>query len=159
DTTKQFNLGGNHTFAIGYQYQRGEYTGIRDRSGPKFTVPATNADGTYTTPASAAGQSLNAAFSLRPAGASCTLCPRVMRNGVLVPVYLRQDRGEFGTPAFDTKNAYNAYYAQDTWRMGKHVTWLLGIRGEQERLEGNPGSQGRVAYSFTGQWSPRLGVT
>jgi hypothetical protein len=159
DTTKQFNLGGNHTFAIGFQYQRGEYSGTRDRSGPKFTVPATNVDGTYTTPASAAGQPLNAAFSLRPAGASCTLCPLVNRGGLLVPIYLRQDRGEFGTPAFDTFNKYSAYYAQDTWRMGKHVTWLLGIRGEQERIEGNPGSQGRVAYSFTGQWSPRLGVT
>jgi hypothetical protein len=28
------------------QYQRGEYSGIRDRSGPRFTVPATNTDGT-----------------------------------------------------------------------------------------------------------------
>jgi hypothetical protein len=84
----------------------------------------------------------------------------VSRNGVLVPVYLRQDRGEFGTPVFDTFSKYNAYYAQDTWRMGKRLTVLLGLRGEQERLEGNPGSTGkRVAYSFTGQWSPRLGVT
>lgn len=159
DTTKQFSLAGNHTFGIGYQYQRGEYTGTRDRSGPHYTVPATNVNGTYNS-GSAAGQPLNAAWSLRRAAASCTLCPLVNRAGVLVPVYLRQDRGEFGTPAFDTFNTYNAYYAQDTWRMGRKVTWLLGIRGEQERIEGNPGSTGdRVAYSFTGQWSPRLGVT
>ncbi|HEY2944940.1 MAG TPA: TonB-dependent receptor [Vicinamibacteria bacterium] len=158
DTTKQFSLAGNHTFGIGYQYQRGEYSGTRDRSGPHYTVPATNVNGTYN-PGSAAGQSLNAAWSLRLASASCTLCPLVSRDGVLVPVYLRQDRGEFGQPSFDTFNNYNAYYAQDTWRMGRKLTLLLGVRGEQERIEGNPGSAGRVAYSFTGQWSPRLGVT
>src|SRR5262249_52324349 len=88
DTTKPFNLAGNHTFGIGFQYQRGEYSGTRDRSGPKFAVPATNVDGTYTSPAAYAGQPLNAAFSLRLAGASCTLCPLVSRNGELVPVYL-----------------------------------------------------------------------
>jgi carboxypeptidase family protein/TonB-dependent receptor-like protein len=160
DTTKQFSLLGNHTFSVGYQFQHGEYSGTRDRSGEHFVVPATNVDGTYTTSAAYAGQPLNATWSLRPAGASCTLCPLVSRNGVLVPVYLRQDRGEFGTPVFDTFSKYNAYYAQDTWRMGKRLTVLLGLRGEQERLEGNPGSTGkRVAYSFTGQWSPRLGVT
>ncbi len=160
DTTKQFSLAGNHSFSLGYQYQHGSYSGTRDRSGPHYTVPGTNANGSWVpTIPSAVGQDLNATWSLRPAGASCTLCPLVNRNGVLVPVYLRQDRGEFGQPSFDTFNSYHAYYAQDTWRMGKRLTLLLGLRGEQERIQGNPGSQGRVAYSFTGQWSPRVGVT
>jgi Carboxypeptidase regulatory-like domain/TonB dependent receptor-like, beta-barrel len=160
DTTKQFSFVGNHTFAVGYQYQKGEYSGTRDRTGPHYEVPATNANGSYATPSAFVGQPLNAAWSLRPAASSCTLCPLVNRGGVLVPVYLSQDRGEFGQPVFDTFNNYNAYYAQDTWRMGKKVTLLLGLRGEQERIEGNPGSTGkRVSYSFTGQWSPRLGIT
>ena len=70
DTTKQFTAGGDHSFSVGYQFQRGEYSGIRDRSGPKFTVPATNADGSFVTPDFAVGQPLNAAFSLRRAPAS-----------------------------------------------------------------------------------------
>ena len=161
DTTKQFSLAGNHSFAIGYQYQRGEYSGTRDRTGPHYVVPSNNAGGTWVpTIPSAVGQPTNAAWSLRRAAATCTLCPLVDRGGVLVPVYLQQDRGEFGEPNFDTFNTYHAYYAQDTWRLGKKLTLLLGVRGEQERIQGNPGSTGdRVAYSFTGQWSPRLGVT
>ena len=160
DTTKQFSLGGDHSFAIGYQFQRGEYSGLRDRSGPRFTVPATNTDGTFITPDFAAGEPLNASFSLRLAGASCVLCPLVERNGALVPVYLRQDRGEFGRAGFETFSNYHAYYAQDTWRMGRKLTLLLGVRGEQERLLGNPGPSGdQIHYSFTGQWSPRLGMT
>src|SRR5207245_10459133 len=150
-----------HASPTGDHCQYGRDTGTRDRSGPHYTVPATNVNGTWVpTLASAAGQSLNAAWSLRLASASCTLCPLVNRGGVLVPVYLRQDRGEFGQPSFDTFNKYNAYYAQDTWRIERRVTLLLGVRGEQERIEGNPGSTGqRVAYSLPGQWSPRLGAT
>ncbi len=161
DTTKQFELAGSHTFAIGYQYQYGKYSGIRDRSGPHYTVPATNINGTYRPLGAAAGQPLNAAFSLRLANASCTQCALVVRNGVLVPIFLQQDRGEWGSGnEFDTFSKYNAYYAQDTWRLGKKLTLLLGVRGEQERLEGSPNPEGeRVAYSFTGQWSPRLGLT
>jgi outer membrane receptor for ferrienterochelin and colicin len=160
DTTKQFSLAGAHSFSIGYQFQHGLYSGTRDRSGPRFAVPATNADGTFITPGFAAGEPLNAAFSLRLAPASCVLCPLVQRDGVLVPVYLRQDRGEFGLAQFDTSSDYHAYYAQDTWRMGKKLTLLLGVRGEQERIIGNPGPSGdRIHYSFTGQWSPRLGLT
>ncbi len=159
DTTKQFSLAGSHTFSVGYQYQKGEYSFVRDRSGAKFALPAQNVDGTYHTPASFAGQPLNATFSLRPAAASCALCPRVLRDGVLVPIYLRQDRGEFGpTNSGDTHNIYNAYYAQDTWRLGKRVTLLLGVRGEQEKIVGDEQS-GPVSFSFTGQWSPRLGIT
>ncbi len=97
DTTKQFSLGGNHSFSVGYQYQHGSYSGTRDRSGPHFTVPATNANGTFN-PGAAAGQSLNAAWSLRLAGASCTLCPLVERNGVLVPRGLQLHRPVVAAP-------------------------------------------------------------
>jgi len=162
DTTKQFAAGGDHSFSVGYQYQRGEYSGIRDRSGPRFDVPATNTDGTFVTPDFAAGQPLNAAFSLRLAPASCVLCPMVERDGVLVPVYLRQDRGEFGRAAFDTNSTYHAMYGQDTWRVGKKLTLLLGVRWEKEELVGNPGPSGERVNSqgsFDSQWSPRVGFT
>jgi hypothetical protein len=50
---------------------------------------------------------------------------------------------------------------QDTWRVNRYVTALLGLRTEQERLIGSPNSVtgDRYAYSFTGQYAPRLGVT
>jgi hypothetical protein len=78
----------------------------------------------------------------------------------LVPVRLQVIRAEFGQPSFTTFSDYHAAYIQDTWRFGKYVTGLLGLRWEQERLTGSPGPSGaRAAYSFTGQWAPRLGVT
>ena len=71
--------------------------GIRDRSGPQYTVPATNADGTTVTLGVGGGPAAERGL-LAPPGAArrCTLCPLVTRDGVLVPVFLRQDRGEFG---------------------------------------------------------------
>src|SRR5260370_16105628 len=69
-------------------------------------------------------------------------------------VVLRQDRGEFGSTSFKTQSKYNAGYIQDTWRVNKYVTALLGLRMEQERIIGQ-----NIAYSFTDQWAPRLGVT
>ena len=64
-------------------------------------------------------------------------------------------------PNFDTRGNYNAGYVQDTWRINKYVTALLGLRTEQERVIGSPNSVtgDRYAYSFTDQWAPRLGVT
>jgi Carboxypeptidase regulatory-like domain len=170
DTSKRATIWGEHTFAVGYQYQRAFYDGLRDRSGPKYTIPATNADGTLTIPAGVAGQPLNAQFRLRLAGASCTLCPLMLIPGNtqsigfgtgVQRVFLQQFRGEFGNPVFDTQSNYHAAYAQDTWRLNRFITALIGYRWEQERVIGAilPESGKRNAYSFTGQWSPRLGVT
>jgi hypothetical protein len=166
---------GSHNLGIGYQYQKGLYSGLRDRSGPHYTVPAANADGTPLTSlaggaAAAIGQPLNVAWGLRLQAASCTLCPLMLIPGDTTDigfgagwrrVSLLQTRGEYGEPVFDTFNKYHAYYAQDTWRFNKYVTAIFGIRGEQERIIGNPGpiSGERIAYSFTGQWAPRIGVT
>ena len=157
---------GTHTATLGYQYQRGYYAGTRDRSGPHYTVPATNADGTSLAAGNigagpAIGGNLNAQWSLRiaPGGAAttCTLCPimTIPGRGDL-PVYLRQDRGEYGAPVFNTRSNYNAFYGQDVIRFNKHLTANVGLRNEQERIIGN---QGAVAYSFTDNWAPRLGFT
>src|SRR5262245_51349507 len=173
DTQKQKNIWGSHTFALGYQYQRGFYSGTRDRSGPKFALPGTNFEGKAISgvPASAIGQPLNAAFSLRLQGESCNLCPVLAISGDITNptglgvglrrVSLQQTRGEFGNPVFDTQSNYHAAYAQDTWRINRFITALLGYRWEQERVIGAilPQSGKRNAYSFTGQWSPRFGVT
>ncbi|MBO0798037.1 MAG: hypothetical protein J2P31_04370, partial [Blastocatellia bacterium] len=171
DTQKRAAFLGEHTFGAGYTYQKAFYEGLRDRSGPKYTIPATNADGTLDTiPASIAGQPLNAQFRLRRASDvtdECTLCPLMMipnpETNVLVPtpVALQQIRGEFGNPVFDTRGSYNAAYLQDTWKINRYVTALLGYRWEQEQVIGAilPQSGTRNAYTFTGQWSPRFGVT
>jgi len=169
DVSKQASLLGTHTFKVGYTYQRGSYAGTRDRSGPKFVVPATNADGTLAVNPLAVGQPLNATFRLRLQSASCTLCPLLAIPGNttnigfgpgVARVSLQQDRGEFGNPNFDTFSKYHAAYVQDTYRINRFVTALLGLRMEQERLVGSPGTGGRRnAYSLTDNYAPRLGVT
>ncbi len=70
------------------------------------------------------------------------------------------DRGEFGNTTFKTQSNYHAAYFQDTWRFNKYVTAIIGFRTEQERLIGSPDAAGvKSGYSFTGQLSPRIGVT
>jgi hypothetical protein len=161
DTQKQVSFWGKHTAGIGYQFQRSFYSGVRDRSGPKFIVPTNNTTGTFPINPAAAGQPLNGAFNLFVAPASCTLCPFMTIPGVGDrQVYLSQNRGEFGGAAFETESKFHAAYAQDTWELNKYITALLGYRWEQERLVGAPGVTGeRLNYTFTGNWSPRFGVT
>ncbi|MGB7926356.1 MAG: TonB-dependent receptor [Pyrinomonadaceae bacterium] len=179
DGTKQASFLGAHTFGIGYQYQRGFYSGLRDRSGPKFTFTQELADAIGGAPPGAVGSLLNATFSLFSTDG--------IQNNPIYPfleipgrgfrrVYLRQDRGEYGDTNFDTQSNYHAAYIQDTWRFNKYVTAIVGLRWEQEQVVGSalapeevqvinttngtnlaPGF--RSSYTFTGQFSPRIGVT
>jgi hypothetical protein len=177
DSTKTVSFLGQHSFGVGYQYQRGFYSGTRDRSGPRFTIPATNADGLslatlFPATAPAIGQTVNSAWTLRIADDAdptvCPLCPVFSIPGATDiglgagnrRIFLRQDRGEYGNASFETQSDYQAGYIQDTWRINRFITALGGIRWEQERLLGSPGSTGdRVHFSFTGNWAPRVGVT
>jgi Carboxypeptidase regulatory-like domain len=171
DTQKQASFLGAHTLGAGYNFQRAFYSGIWDRSGPKFIVPATNVDGTpisSPTIGSAAagvaiGQTVNAQWELFRADgprAGCDLCPLLNIGGVDVPAVLRQDRGEYGNRNYMTESKYHSAYVQDTWRINRFVTALLGYRWEQERLVGKPSAFGdRINYVFSGNWSPRFGVT
>jgi len=173
DTTKTLSFLGSHSIGIGYQFQRGFYSGVRSYSGPTYTIPATNASGVpvgdLSGDPSVVGQTVDAAWSLRTADpVSCTLCPIMFIPGAtdigLGPgnrrVFLRQDRGEYGNPVFDTSSDYHAAYAQDTWRFNRFVTGLIGIRWEQEKMIGSPSATGnRVHYTFTDQWAPRIGFT
>ncbi|HEX8071551.1 MAG TPA: TonB-dependent receptor [Pyrinomonadaceae bacterium] len=167
DTTKQVSFWGTHTFGAGYQYQRSLYSGSRLRSGPRYAIPAANATGTPLTTlvpgsAFAVGQMFNAQFRVRAAGAGCTLCPLLAVPGVGdVRVSLQLYRGEFGPEDFNTRSDYHAGYVQDTWRVNKYITAVVGLRAEQERLQGSPDATTgrRYSYTFTDQWAPRLGVT
>ena len=163
NTAKIVNRWGQHTFGVGYTYQRSLYSGSRERSGPRFAIPSANAIGTPAAelgiPGFAVGQQFNVQFRLR-AQAGCDLCPLYDVRGTQVPVSLQVFRGEFGPPTFDTRANYNAGYVQDTWRINRYVTALAGLRMEQERIIGSPNSttNARYGYSFTGQYAPRLGV-
>ncbi|HEV8134438.1 MAG TPA: carboxypeptidase regulatory-like domain-containing protein, partial [Pyrinomonadaceae bacterium] len=156
--SKIHNMWGQHTLGLGYTFQRGSYTGTRDRSGPKVTVPTGNG--------LASGQTANIQLRLRfrpnDAGGLLPLFPVALDNGTtsLLPVRLQVIRGEFGDTNFTTFSNYHATYAQDTWRFNKYITGLFGLRWEQEQLNGSPGSSGnRVHYTLTDNWAPRLGVT
>jgi len=163
--SKIHNLWGQHTLGLGYTFQRGNYSGTRDRSGPKVTIP------NITTGAGnngiAAGQTANIQLRLRfrstDSGGLLPLFPVALDNGTtaLVPVRLQVIRGEFGDTNFSTFSNYHATYAQDTWRFSKYITGLFGLRWEQEQLNGSPGlaSGNRVHYTLTDNWAPRLGVT
>ena len=167
DTSKQVSLFGTHTLGMGYQYQRVLYSGRLDTSGPQYTIPASNATGVPLADiagpgiASVVGQKLRASFNLITAASSCTLCPFLNIPGVGDRRVFLQGGGTVYDPVFDTRSNYHAGYVQDTWRFNRHVTAMLGLRAEQERLIGSPGAATgkRLAYSFTGQWAPRLGVT
>ena len=157
---KTKSLWGQHTASLGYTFQRGIYNGTRDRSGPKWTIPATGSNGI------AGGQTTNVQFRLRyrasTAGGTLPLFPITLSNGAtaLVPVRLQVIRAEFGNPTFTTLSNYHAAYAADTWRFNKYITGLFGMRWEQEKMVGSPGSNGvRAHYTLTDQWAPRLGVT
>jgi hypothetical protein len=165
DGTKLINRWGQHNVGIGYQFQRSLYSGSRERSGPRYPIPATNASGIPITElggtTASIGQPFNVHFRLRSQNAACVLCPRLNVRGTDVPVSLQVYRGEFGPPSFDTFGNYHAGYVMDTWRVNKYINAILGLRWEQEKVVGSPNAttQTRYHYTFTDQWAPRLGVT
>lgn len=161
--SKIVSFWGQHTMGVGYTYQRGNYSGTRDRSGPRVTIPEGNGI--------ASGQTANVQLRLRfrPSATvggvdnTLPLFPVLLANGQtsLVPVRLQVIRAEFGDTSFSTKSNYHAAYAQDTWRFNKYVTGLFGVRWESEEMVGSPGATtgNRIHYWLTGNWAPRLGVT
>jgi Carboxypeptidase regulatory-like domain len=156
--SKIHDMWGQHTLGLGYTFQRGLYDGIRDRSGPKVTIPTGNGIASGET----ANLQLRLRFRSNDAGGLLPLFPVQLDNGTtaMVPVRLQVIRAEFGDPSFSTYSNYHAWYAQDVWKFNKYITGLFGLRWEQEQLNGDPGSSGnRVHYTLTGNWAPRLGVT
>src|SRR5262249_3969457 len=70
---------GEHTLGIGYTFQRGNYDGTRDNSGPKITIPNLPINSI------AAGLPANASFRLRfrksTSGGVLPLFPLLLSNG------------------------------------------------------------------------------
>ncbi len=83
DTQKIVHALGTHTFSVGYRYERPNYTDFETASGGRFPVPNTNINGddylgcTAGDPTCPKGGTVFIwSGTLRPAPASCTLCPR-----------------------------------------------------------------------------------
>ena len=159
DTQKVVNKFGNHTFSIGYNYERNYYAGQSLRPGPRFTITDAMSIASVRD-TSIAGLTDNGAFQLR----------RVANTGVwanvpgfgLAEVALLQTRGTFSDPSFTTAGRYHAAYGNDTWAIGRHITVNAGYRWEQQYMLGSPytlsGQNFHVHYTYNDNWSPRFGL-
>ncbi len=163
---------GSHSFSIGYEFDRAIYDLLKGYSGPSFSFPTTNDIG-VATPADVAGQTTNAAFRLRavPQAVDASGNPVVGANGQPVyacgpplcpiftgplgsgPVYLQQNRGIYSNPQAYTSVSYHQIYGNDDWTINKRVTLNLGVRWDEEQLNGVV-----QQYVFNDNWSPRLGI-
>ena len=162
DISKSVHKLGEHTFSLGYGWEKAGYKGGRQYSGGAVPVPGVNEDGTaLNINAAVPGQLANAEWYLRTDPA-CTKCPLMTINDdsgnpIQVPVYLRMLRSEFGVNAegiknFTTSSKYNSAFLNDSWTINKYITLNLGLRWDQEFLKGEA-----TKYTFTDNWSPRFG--
>jgi hypothetical protein len=164
DTSKTVHFWGEQTFSVGYRYERPFYDGERAYSGPQFSLPGVNIAGDPLTSFAAQGvigSTANEAWTLRRAAATCTLCPVWTPPGFTTgyPIYLRTNRSEFALnsafgKSFLTSGKYHAVYVNDAWSPNRYVTMNLGLRWEQQYLKGQD-----LAYTFTDNWSPRIGIS
>ncbi len=183
DTSKTFRFLGEHNVGIGYSFARNHYNGTKARTGPRYNAPTTDeagatTDAVYgldsTQPDQAALESdllnnpVDGQFQLRLRGngASAAGCTGGAEAATMVipgldgcldgttAVVLRQVRGEFGNPVFKTQSDYHTLFAQDSWSINKYVTVTAGLRWEQQKVAGV-----NAAYTFTDNWSPRVGIS
>src|SRR3954469_13625570 len=166
DTSKSFHFLGAHSVSVGYNFARSHYDGSKLRTGANIPIDAATADSFFdpTDPTQKVlGDQLkangtNAAFQLRSSSAQCGV------SELFIPglsncgdggegVFLRQTRGEFGNLNFKTQSDYHTLFAQDTWALNKFVSINAGLRWEQQRVQG-----GNAAFTFTDNWSPRVGI-
>jgi hypothetical protein len=167
NTTKIVNFWGQHSFDVGYAYSRAFYKGSRLSSGDVIPAPTQNMDGDNLPGASDwAGSPANYVWRLQPrpqldaaGNFACFNCPLMDVPGLgRVPVTLRMFRSEFGltngSKDFSTHSVFHVGYVNDTWTINKYVTIDAGVRWQQERLVG-----ANSQYTFTDDWSPRIGVS
>jgi hypothetical protein len=163
DTSKSFRFLGEHNATVGYSYARSHYDGTKLRTGANIPIDAATAaavlPGNTDLQNELVANGTNAAFQLRVDNSLCGTAE------LFIPgldgcgdggtgVFLRQPRGEFGDLAFKTKGDYHTLFAQDTWSLNKFVSINAGLRWEQQHVQG-----GNAAYTFTDNWSPRVGIS
>jgi outer membrane receptor protein involved in Fe transport len=118
---------GQHEIRYGIQNEHIDYDNIVNYSGPTFTL--SNGQQTVT-------------------GASVNILPDPVFGQIF-----RVTRANLENIRQTTQN-YLSFFAQDTWRVGAHLTVRPGVRYEQQKLTGNS-----ATYTFDGNWAPRIGAT
>ena len=71
-----------------------------------------------------------------------------------VPVRYRVVRGKLSDPVVETSSKYLYLFIDDKWSVTDNLTVNLGLRWEQEDLNGRT-----TNYSLPSEWSPRLGMS
>jgi hypothetical protein len=148
-STHIFSAAGQHQVRYGGQLEDVAFQLEFGRTGPPFTL----ANGIVTR-----------------TGASVLVLP----DPEFGRIY-RVQLANFG-PVPDTHQKYLSFFLQDTWQIGKKLTFRPGLRWERQRLVGGdpplchpddsvPGAgdgSGRAvpcAFTFSNNWAPRIGVT
>jgi hypothetical protein len=189
DSSKSFHFLGQHNLTLGYKYDRGHYDGTKGYGGGHIAIDQALADTIVPRDpnlgASAATIAANAVlmadgttsnFQLRSRAGQCIGAASDPQGApgnhdirfaseIYIPgigncadggegVYLLGVRGEFEPLGFKTTSLYHTIFAQDTWSPSKYVSINAGLRWEQQHVQGN-----NAAYTFTDNWSPRIGVS
>jgi hypothetical protein len=165
NTSKTFGFLGQHTFSAGYAYDHTNFLDLPSRSGPLFPIVNQNAAGQTLSsiftniPARAIGAMTNAQFrvsatntdpALTQKDRTCRYCP-VNKYGQ--QIYAAINRGTYQGLNVNATGRYHTAYGNDVYQMNRFVTINAGVRWEQERIAGN-----LLSYTFTGSWSPRVGI-
>jgi hypothetical protein len=165
NTSKTFGFLGQHVFSAGYAYDHTNFLDLPSRSGPLFPIPNQNAAGQTLSdlfsniPARAIGAMTNALFRVSATNISsdltqtdrtCTICP-VNSHGQ--QIYASINRGTYQGLNVNAAGRYHTAYGNDVYQMNRFITINAGVRWEQERIAGN-----LLKYTFTGSWSPRIGI-
>ena len=163
-TDKIVHFFGEHTLAVGYDYDHTNFLYQPSRSGPLYAIPAKNAAGTDLSslygniPAKAPGSLTNATFVVTAINANnlkdatCTLCPE-WPTGSGMRVFAAQSRGTYVGLNVRSFARYHDAWGGDTWTVNRFVTLNAGVRWEEQRVGGS-----LLSYPFTGNWSPRMGI-
>lgn len=124
---KATNLIGAHQIRFGVQFEDISYDNTNQRTGPTFTLP----DGTQTV-----------------TGAQI----QIIADPTFGQIF-RVTRANT-TNVDTTTGTYVNVFAQDTWKVGDHLTLTPGIRYEQQKLTGLLES-----LTLDNNWAPRIGAT
>jgi hypothetical protein len=161
--SKTVSFLGQHTFSVGYSFDHTDFLDQPSRSGALFPIPAKNAVGTTITvpskAASAPGSLTNAQFTVAAANTvsaltttdnTCTQCPK---NAAGQRVYASISRGTYVGLNVHAIGRYKTAYGSDEYQINRFVNLNLGVRWEEQQIGGS-----LLDYTFTGSWSPRLGI-
>ena len=133
-----FNFFGGHSIDYGYQFDDQPYDNVNKYTGVPFQIP------NLPEFQSAAGKTQYGANLIRT---------HTNSKDPTSPIVLSVNRGNYSNPTVSVGQRYQAGFIQDSWNLGRHLTIKPGLRLEQQRLFGTS-----LAYVFSHNWAPRIGV-